>query len=76
LRHGERRAIYATRFSDDFLQHHIFNPRLADHPGVSQRTVVATTGLEADGLGTAIMVLGPERGSTCCHYFQGGSLPV
>jgi thiamine biosynthesis lipoprotein len=54
---------YATSFTPDFLYHHIFEP----NSGVSPRqwasvVVAARTGLEADGLSTALMVLGETRG--------------
>jgi FAD:protein FMN transferase len=54
---------YATTFTPDFLYHHIFEPR----SGVSPRqwasvVVAARTGLEADGLSTALMVLDEARG--------------
>jgi thiamine biosynthesis lipoprotein len=54
---------YATSFNADFSRHHIFNP----HSGVSPTqwasvVVAARTGLDADGLSTALMVLDETRG--------------
>lgn len=55
---------YATTFSSDFLNNHIFDPRTGRSPGAFQSvTVLAKTGLEADALSTAVFVAGPERGS-------------
>lgn len=63
---------YATRFSDDYLRHHIFDPATGRSPReLASATVVATAGLEADGLSTAIMVLGRERGLKLLQSFPG-----
>ncbi len=54
---------YETKFSEDFSAHHIFDPATGRSPTtLSSVTVIATTGLEADALSTAIFVLGPDRG--------------
>ena len=54
---------YATRFSDDCRDHHIFDPRTGRSPdGLSSVTVAAATATAADALSTAAMVLGPGRG--------------
>ena len=53
---------YATRFTDDFSQHHIVDP----HTGISPTelaavSVLAPSGMLADGLSTACMVLGAQK---------------
>lgn len=54
---------YATRFDEDFRRHHIFDPATGQSPvELSSATVVAPTGLDADGLATAIMLVGHQRG--------------
>ncbi|MEI6801878.1 MAG: FAD:protein FMN transferase [Burkholderiales bacterium] len=53
---------YATYFSADFVHHHIFDPASGDSPlELASATVVAPTGILADGLSTAFMVLGVEK---------------
>lgn len=57
---------YATRFatpaSENFSQHHIFDPRTGQSPTeLASVTVLAPTGMLADGLATACMVLGAEK---------------
>ncbi|NMM37475.1 MAG: FAD:protein FMN transferase [Glaciimonas sp.] len=53
---------YATVFSSDFVHHHIFDPASGDSsPALASVTVVAPTGILADGLSTAFMVMGAER---------------
>ncbi len=50
---------YETRFSVDFSKHHIVDPATGDSPGeLASVTVLAPTGMQADGLSTAMMVLG------------------
>lgn len=54
---------YLNRFSLDGRHHHILDPRTGRSPEhTSSVSVVASTAMEADGLSTAIMVMGPERG--------------
>lgn len=54
---------YATTFTPDHRQHHIFNPQTGRSPDVfSSVSIVARTGLEADALSTAVFVLGLEQG--------------
>jgi thiamine biosynthesis lipoprotein len=63
---------YATRFSDDLVEHHIFDPATGCSPReLASATVVAPTGLDADGLSTAIMVVGRERGIKLLASFPG-----
>lgn len=53
---------YATVFSSDFVHHHIFDPASGDSPpALASVTVAAPTGILADGLSTAFMVMGAER---------------
>lgn len=53
---------YETTFSPDFLHHHIFDPASGDSPTVlASATVLAPSGIQADGLSTAFMVMGAER---------------
>ena len=54
---------YETTFSPDHLHHHIFDPATGDSPPeLASVTVLAPSGIEADGLSTAFMVLG-SRGA-------------
>jgi thiamine biosynthesis lipoprotein len=54
---------YETTFTPDFAHHHIFDPASGDSPGqLASATVLAPTGLQADGCSTALMVLGAEKG--------------
>lgn len=53
---------YETAFTPDFVHHHILDPATADSPlELASVTVLAPTGLLADGLSTALFVLGPEK---------------
>lgn len=54
---------YATSFTPDHADHHIFDPHSGRSPDVfCSVSVAARTGLEADALSTAIFVSGAERG--------------
>jgi thiamine biosynthesis lipoprotein len=55
---------YHQPFSDDLSEHHILNP-ITGHssPELASATVFATSGVHSDALATALMVLGPERGT-------------
>lgn len=54
---------YETFFTPDFAHHHIFDPASGDSPGeLASATVMASSGLQADGLSTALMVLGADKG--------------
>lgn len=54
---------YQTTFTPDFAHHHIFDPASGDSPGeLASATVLAPTGLQADGWSTALMVLGAKKG--------------
>ncbi|WP_225869915.1 FAD:protein FMN transferase [Glaciimonas sp. PCH181] len=53
---------YETTFTPDFVHNHIFDPATGDSPlELASVTVVAPTGLLADGLSTALFVLGSEK---------------
>lgn len=53
---------YETSFSADFAKNHIFDPRTGESPvELASASIVAPTGLQADALSTAAMVLGRER---------------
>ncbi|HEY5912494.1 MAG TPA: FAD:protein FMN transferase [Verrucomicrobiae bacterium] len=61
---------YATRFSDDYVRHHIFDPANGESPQeLASATVTAPAGLDADGLATAILVLGREKGLKLLQAF-------
>ncbi|MCB8984491.1 MAG: FAD:protein FMN transferase [Ardenticatenaceae bacterium] len=54
---------YMYRFSQDFRQHHIIDPRTGTSPtDLASVTVVAPSATDADALSTAVMVLGSEAG--------------
>lgn len=53
---------YETGFNADFSQHHIFDPHTGSSPlELASATVVAPTAVLADGLSTAMMVMGATR---------------
>jgi thiamine biosynthesis lipoprotein len=53
---------YATRFADDFSEHHIVDPHTGMSPTeLAAVSVLAPSGLLADGLSTACMVLGAKK---------------
>ncbi|MCA9873723.1 MAG: FAD:protein FMN transferase [Anaerolineales bacterium] len=54
---------YMYRFSQDFRQHHIIDPRTGTSPtDLASVTVLAPSATDADALSTAVMVLGSEAG--------------
>ena len=54
---------YATPFRADYQDHHIFDPRTGHSPTqLASVSVAAPTAMQADGLSTAVFVLGVERG--------------
>ena len=66
---------YGTSFSPDRADHHIFDPTTGRSPrGLASVTVTAGTGLVADGLSTACMVLGPEKGGRLLAQWPGCSV--
>ncbi len=53
---------YATTFTDDFSRNHLFDPHTGASPQeLASVSIVAPTGLQADAMSTAAMVLGVER---------------
>ncbi len=71
---GRRMATsgdYETRFSEDFKRHHIFDPHSGNSPTeLASVTVLAPTGLLADGLSTAFMVMGAQRSLALAAQFD------
>lgn len=63
---------YATTWSADFSHHHILDPRTQRSPiETASVTVLAPSGALADGLATAMMVLGPEKSLTLAESLDG-----
>lgn len=63
---------YETFFTTDFRHHHIFDPATGDSPPeLAAVTVVAPTGILADGLSTAFMVMGAHKALTLAAELQG-----
>jgi len=63
---------YETTFTPDYVHHHIFDPKTGRSPEtLCSVTVLARTGTEADGLATALFVLGVERGFKLLRRFAG-----
>lgn len=55
---------YASTFTPDYAHHHIFDPARGDSPTeLASVSVMAPTGMLADGLSTAFMVMGREPAS-------------
>jgi len=53
---------YASTFTPDFVHHHIFDPATGDSPQeLASVTVAAPSGILADGLSTAFMVMGARK---------------
>jgi thiamine biosynthesis lipoprotein len=66
---------YGAAFSPDFLHHHIFDPATGGSPTeLASVTVLAPTGLEADGLSTAFMVMGARRSHALVAHLPGVDL--
>ena len=56
---------YQHAFSQDFMSHHIIDPRSGTSPTeLASVTVLAPTAMAADALSTAVMVLGADAGLT------------
>ncbi len=54
---------YATKFSDDFVYHHIFNPATGRSPlEFASVSILAPTAMLADALTKPVFVLGREKG--------------
>jgi thiamine biosynthesis lipoprotein len=66
---------YASAFTSDLRHHHIFDPASGDSPTeLASVTVLAPTGLEADGLSTAFMVMGARRAHALAAHLPGVDL--
>lgn len=66
---------YESVFTPDYLHHHIFDPAVGDSPReLASVTVMAPTGMLADGLSTACMVLGRERAAALAASLPGVDL--
>ena len=63
---------YASSFNQHFTENHIFDPHTGKSPGeLASVTVTAPSCMDADGLATAIMVLGVEKGLKLLKKFPG-----
>ena len=63
---------YATTFSADRRNNHIFDPATGRSPAeFSSVSVVAPTAMEADALSTAVFVLGLEKGAALVRATRG-----
>ena len=66
---------YACTFTPDFAHHHIFDPARGDSPAeLASVTVLAPSGLLADGLSTTFMVTGATRAHAMAAQMQGVDL--
>ena len=66
---------YACAFTPDLRHHHIFDPASGASPTeLASVTVLAPTGLEADGLSTAFMVMGARRAHALAAHLPGVDL--
>ena len=63
---------YMQYLTEDFIVHHIVDPRLGTSPDhTSSVSVIASTAAEADALSTATLVLGPEKGIRLLNELPG-----
>lgn len=63
---------YMDAFAADYSEHHILDPRLGRSPvDLASATVLAATAMEADALGTALMVLGSQAGLALAERLPG-----
>ena len=63
---------YMHTFATDYSQHHIIDPRSGRSPvELASATVLAATALDADALGTALMVLGSQAGLALAESLPG-----
>lgn len=66
---------YEAIFTPDYRHHHIFDPAAGDSPQeLASVTVMAPTGMLADGLSTACMVLGREKAALLAASLPGVDL--
>ena len=63
---------YATVWCDDYTHHHILDPQTARSPYITASvSVLAQSGGRADGLATAMMVMGPEKSLSLAQNMAG-----
>ncbi len=63
---------YENYYDRDKLYHHIANPKTGLSPAnTSSASVIAPTALAADALATALMVMGPDRGTILIDSLPG-----
>ena len=63
---------YMNTISADYSQHHIIDPRTGSSPTeLASATVIAPTALDADALGTALMVMGGQAGLALAERLPG-----
>lgn len=66
---------YQSTFTPDFVHHHILDPATGDSPQeLASVTVLAPTGIGADGLSTAFMVMGARKAHTLASRLPGVDL--
>jgi thiamine biosynthesis lipoprotein len=66
---------YACTFTPDFVHHHIFDPATGESPQeLASVTVLAPSGILADGLSTAFMVMGSRKAHTLAAGMAGVDL--
>ncbi len=66
---------YEATFTPDFAHHHIFDPALGDSPAeLASVSVLAPSGMLADGLSTAFMVMGRTRAAALAAQLPGVDL--
>ncbi|MET0963742.1 MAG: FAD:protein FMN transferase [Noviherbaspirillum sp.] len=66
---------YASAFTPDFSDHHIFDPATGASPfQLAAVTVTAPSGILADGLSTAFMVMGAQRSLALAAGMKGVDL--
>lgn len=66
---------YACIFTPDFAHHHIFDPSLGDSPPeLASVTVLAASGLLADGLSTTFLALGSAKARALAAQLPGVEL--
>lgn len=63
---------YETRFSDDFVHNHVFDPHTGHSPTeLASASIAAPTAMAADALSTAVFVLGATRGMEFLRQIPG-----
>lgn len=66
---------YQSTFTPDFVHHHILDPATGDSPQeLASVTVLAPTGIGADGLSTAFMVMGARKAHALAARLPGVDL--